>query len=294
MRTSFNNNMVLLWLAFLAFLVIGAPAFGDTTADPSSSELQQMQDFNIAGYGARGQKTWEVEGASMDMVDNEVAISDITAHLYGDKENMTLTADNGRFDKRSGVMRLENNVRATTDQGATLSTDSLDWSQKEQLITTDDKVNINKNNMTAVATGLEAKPDFKVAKLEKDVLLTIDLENKDSESILNTGAKSKINVTCDGPMELDYEKNFAIFNINVKVQGDPTQGTMYADKMTVYFGTDTKQIDKMEAEGHVKIVRDENTSLSERAVFTAADKRMVLSGKPQLVIYTEEGFDVSP
>lgn len=253
-----------------------------------------MQDFNLSGYGARGQKTWEVQGASMDMMGNQVAISNITAHLYGDQENMILTADNGHFDKDSGVVRLENNVRATTDQGATLNTESLNWSQKEQLITTDEQVNISKNNMTAVAKGMEAKPDLKVAKLEKDVLLTIDNVSEDKEPPSETAGKNTINVTCDGPMELDYDKNFAIFHTNVKVEGDPTQGTMYADKMTVYFSLDTKQIEKMEAEGHVKIVRDENTSMSERAVFTAADKRLVLSGKPQLVIYTEEGFNVSP
>lgn len=272
----------------------GAIVFGDTTEAPSSSEPQQMQDFNLVGYGARGQKTWEVQGASMDMMGNEVDISNITARLYGDKENLTLTADNGHFDKDSGVVRLKNNVRATTDQGATLNTESLNWSQKEQLITSDEQVNITKNNMTAVAKGMEAKPDLKVAKLEKDVSLTIDQENKEEEQPQKPAGKNKINVTCDGPMELDYDKNFAVFNSNVKVEGDSAQGTMYADKMTVYFSPDTKQIEKMEAEGHVKVVRDENTSMSDRAVFTAADKRLVLSGKPQLVIYTEEGFNVSP
>lgn len=256
----------------------------------SSSEPQQMQDFNIAGYSSKGDKTWEVEGNSMDMAGNDVKISGITAKMYGDKENMVMTADNGRFDKETGVVHLQDNVRAVTESGAKLKTDTLDWSQKEQLITTNDKVNITKENMTADATGLEAKPDLKEAKLEKDVVLTID----EQKGTAGSKQKNKMVVTCDGPMELNYEKQFAVFHDNVKVEGDAEQGTMVADKMTVYFSQDTKQIDRIEAKGNVKIVRDENTSYSEGAIFTASDRRVVLTGRPKLVLFMEEELNVSP
>ena len=263
----------------------------------SSSEPQQMLDFNLAGYGAKGQKTWEVQGGSMDMQGNDVKINDITAHMYGAKESMVVTADHGQMDKEKGVVTLKDNVRAVAESGAQLDTDSLQWAQKEQLITTQDQVHITKGNMTATAKGLEAKPDFKVAKFGKDVQVTLDgekdKEKKDKKESASSGGlgfgSGRVTITCEGPMELNYEKNMATFEKNVKVEGDAGQGNMVADKMTVYFNTAAKQIEKMDAEGNVKIMKGENTSFSDGAIFTAADKRVVLTGRPKLVMFSELG-----
>lgn len=262
---------------------------------PAPSEPQEMHDFSISGYGARGEKTWEVEGASMDMVGNDVNISDITAHLYGDKENMILTADEGRFDRQSGVVRLDKNVRAVTDTGAKLATDSLDWSQKEQVVTTDKEVNITKENMTATAKGMSARPDLKIAKFEKDVKLTVDSQGPGKKDQPEPAAQNgRMTITCDGPMELDYNKQYATFEKNVRVEGDAEQGTMISDKMTITFNQDSKQIEKMVAEGNVKIIKGENVSESEGAIFTASDKKLVLTGRPKITFYAQEGLDVSP
>ncbi|MFH0940619.1 MAG: LPS export ABC transporter periplasmic protein LptC [Candidatus Omnitrophota bacterium] len=293
------KKTALVFLVFFALPYFAMPA--DTSisssAEPASvaAQPQQMLDFNIAGYGAAGQKTWEVQGASMDMEGKDVNISDITAHLYGDKENMVLTADHGRFDKDTGIVYLKDNVRAVTATGTELTTNTLDWSQKDQTITTGDKVNITKENMTAQGQGIEAKPDLKIAKFEKDVVVTIDEQKNAQKPTEGLGfGKGKMVITCDGPMEMSYEKQYAIFQNNVKVDSEGDQGTMIADKMTITFNSATKQIDKMEATGNVKIVRGENTSYSDGAIFTASDKRLVLTGRPKLVMFTEEGLNVSP
>ena len=280
-----------LGLAFLFVAAVFCQA-ADSSVPPSSSEPSQMLDFNLAGYGAKGQKTWEVQGASMDMQGNDVKINDITAHLYGEKEQMTLTADHGQFDKETGIIYLRDNVRAVTDSGMKMATDSLDWSQKDQVVKTQDKVNVERDNMTATGQGVEAKPDLKIAKFEKDVVLTLEEQRKADEiKKADEGfsfGKGKMIITCDGPMELNYEKNYAVFEKNVKVTSEQDQGTMTSDKMTVIFSPETRRIDRIEAAGHVVIARGENTSTSEGAVFTAADKRVVLTGRPQLVLFPQE------
>ncbi len=266
-----------------------------TGGPASSSDPQQMLDFNIAGYGTGGEKTWEVQGASMDMNGDDINISDITAHLFGKEENMVLTADKGKFDRSNGVMRLTKNVKAVTDSGAKLNTDSLNWSQKEQLVTTDDTVKITKENMSATGKGVTAHSDFKTATFEKDVKLVVDQKNKSGDSSKEGLAdKTRTTITCDGPMTMDYNKQFAVFEKNVRVEGNVEQGVMTADKMTINFNATTKQVEKMVAEGHVKITKGENVSESEGAVFTAADKKLILTGRPKLTFYTEEGMDVSP
>ncbi len=294
---------LILGLALVVSMSSAAFGFAADSKNPSTSEPQQMEDFNIAGYDGKGQKTWEVQGASMDMAGNDVKVSDITAHLYGNernKENMVLTADHGQFDRATGKVRLEDNVRAVTDTGAELTTSALDWSQKDQVISSDEKVNISRDNVTAVGEGLEAKSDMKVAKLEKDVVVTMQGNGQASSATKTQGpaeAKSagpgKMTITCDGPMELDYEHQVATFEKNVQVTGDEDQGSMVSDKMTIYFSSQTKQIDRIVAEGHVKITRDGNTSYSDSAVFTAADRRVVLTGRPHLEIFTEEGSGLS-
>lgn len=305
--------MARIFVLCLALVVFQSAAAFGLAADSkiaSTSEPQQMEDFNIAGYDGKGEKTWEVEGASMDMAGNDVKISDITAHLYGNeknKENMVLTADRGQFDRATGKVRLEDNVRAVTDTGAELTTSALDWSQKDQVISSDEKVNISRDNVTAVGEGLEAKPDMKVAKFEKDVVVTMQGKSPASSAAAEgspegspegaadskSAGPGKMTITCDGPMELDYEHQIATFEKNVQVTGDADQGSMVSDKMTIYFNNQTKQMDRIVAEGHVKIMRDENTSYSDSAVFTAADRKVVLTGRPHLEIFPEEGSGLS-
>jgi len=101
------------------------------------------------------------------------------------------------------------------------------------------------------------------------------------------GGPGKLIITCDGPMELNYDKQVAVFHDNVKVESEGEHGTMIADKMTVRFDTQTRQLDRIEAEGNVQIQRDDNISYSEGAVFTNAERTVVLTGRPKLILFTE-------
>ncbi len=286
-------------LTFCTFLLVASaltalPVYGAGEI-PASSEPQQMEDFNLTGYGANGQKTWEVAGASMDMMDDEIKITDITARMFGDRENLVVTADHGNFDKQTGVVRLTDNVRAVTDGGLTLNTEVLDWSQTQRVITTDEKVEVQRENLTAVGTGLKAEPDAKIANFEKDVILTLEQEKEGPQAAPGPpkaleqpfGGPGKLIITCDGPMQLNYDEQVAVFHDNVKVASEGDQGVLIADKMTVRFDTETRQIDRIEADGNVQIRRDGNTSYSDGAVFTNAERKVVLTGRPKLILFTE-------
>jgi lipopolysaccharide export system protein LptA len=103
---------------------------------------------------------------------------------------------------------------------------------------------------------------------------------------------------------VDYEKNIAIFNNNVKVEKPDM--TIYSDRMKIYF-TPKKQegdvaagaagisssIDRIVASGNVRIVRGENISYSQEAIYTAVDKKITLTGRPQIIIYQTEGADAA-
>jgi len=48
------------------------------------------------------------------------------------------------------------------------------------------------------------------------------------------------------------------------------------------------KIEKLVARGNVKIVKGENTSYSDEATYLGADKKIILTGKPRLVLYSTD------
>ena len=176
---------------------------------------QKMLDFSLVGYTQKGKKSWEVMGKSADIFSDIVRLTSVNANVYGEEENINLVGDKGAYDKTNGKMHLEDNVIITTQSGGRLSTDSLDWDRASQRVTTTDVVNIEKQNMKVRAKGLEGQPDLKKVFLKDDVQVELQEEQAASDTLLASKEPTVIN--CDGPLEIDYEKEVAIFNNNVKV-----------------------------------------------------------------------------
>ena len=94
--------------------------------------------------------------------------------------------------------------------------------------------------------------------------------------------KKRIVITCDGEVEFDYAKNLAYFKDNVKVKS--ADGDIDADKITVNLNPDTKKINDIVAEGHVKITQHDNIAYGDNAKYNEADKKISISGKPKIII----------
>ncbi len=302
-----NLKKVFLFLCFFVFQLFFSYqyfsiynfAFASNTATDDSQ--QQINDFSLAGYGDKGKKTWDVFGKSADMFSKNVILKKVISNLYGEKENVKLTADKGDFNKIENKMYLEKDVVITTSSGAKLTTDSLDWDRKNNIVTTKDRVTIERDNVVSTSLGAIGQPGLNKFSLEKDVKLEINPEEtKNNELPGNNGGK--IIITCDGPLVMDYEKNRATFNNNVKV--DRQESQIYSDKIDVYFEKDpakekgqeglivmNSKIEMIVALGNVKIIRGENISYSDAAFYSALENKIVLSGRPKLVIYSAEKID---
>jgi len=269
----------------------------ETLAKGAQESDQQIGDFSLSGYGEKGKKSWDLAGQSADIFNEVVKLKKVVGNNYAQNDTINLTADKGDFNKKSGVVHLEDNVVITTASGTTLTTDTLDWDRKQQIVKTLDKVNLSRQDMNLTGQGAQGQTALKQIMVEKDVRLDIQAQDKLADK------KEKIVITCDGPLDVDYEKNIAIFNNNVKVEKPDM--TIYSDKMQVYFTPNKKEdqapaqgtsaisssIDKIVAQGNVRIVRGENTSFSQEAIYTAADKKITLTGRPQIIIYQTENMD---
>jgi lipopolysaccharide export system protein LptA len=106
-----------------------------------------------------------------------------------------------------------------------------------------------------------------------------------------------INITSER-VDADHKANFVTFTGNVvATQAD---ATLTSDRLKVFYkdvssgGADKggqkggqanggkRQIERIEADGHVKIVQVDKVATGEHAVYTAADRVMVLTGQPKL------------
>ncbi len=280
--------VLILTFLFVFSFALDAAAKKQEAAPREAEPDQQMNDFSLQGLNQNGKKAWEVRGKSADILTDIVKLTSVNADVYGEEENINLVGDKGTYDKANGKIHLQDNVVITTSGGGKLTTNYLDWDRESKRVSTEDVVNIQRQNIKAVATGLEGDPNLKKISLKDDVTVEIQeaLEETKSDDPLLSSKEPTI-VTCDGPLEIDYEKEIAIFNNNVKVD-QKEQGVMHADKMEAYFDFKVKKILRIKSIGNVKIIKDGNTSYSDEALYSAADKKMTLTGRPRLVINSKE------
>lgn len=298
---------------FFLFLILSAGIITDGFAESKSaaskksavqneSERQQIIDFSLAGYGDRGKKSWDVAGESADLSTDVIKLNNITSNFYGENDTVKLTADTGDFNKTGGKLHVENNVVVTISSGGKLTTDSLDWDRNNQTVSTPDKVNVTKENIEAVGHGAVAETALNKMNFTKDV--QVDIKPVEDAKKTQSSALDKVTITCDGPMEMDYQRKIATFNKDVKV--DAKDAIIFSDLMEVYFlSADSKnkakkmeagsvfmgsQIERIRAWGNVRILRGENISYSDEAIYMAADNKIVLTGRPKLIISTAEDF----
>lgn len=238
---------------------------------------QQFEGFNLEGYTDDGAKAWDVEGDSADIQGADIVLKNVNANTYGDSK-MNVVAKTGKVNQVTGYMELEKDVVITNEDGSQLTTDSLQWSRENDLVTTKDPVMINNDQITVTGKGLEARPGLSKAEIHKDVRAMVDTKTQKKE--VNT-----VTITSDGPMTIDQTLYLARFEENVfAIQDDQT---LNADAVEIYFNEEMNSILKMVCTGHVKVIQGDNQTFAQKAVYDASTKKLVLTGRPKLILVTE-------
>ncbi len=251
---------------------------------------QQFEGFNLQGYDGEGEKAWNVNGDTADIVGNKVTITNVDADTYG-KQKMNLKAGTGEIDQVSGNMHLEDDVVITGEEGAKLITDTLDWHKNEELVTTKDDVVIRdeKKGLTITGTGMDAQLGLSTVQVNEAVTAMIEMEADQEQKEMEAEKEKKaepdiVTITCDGPMVVDRGKSKATFNVNVvAIQKDQT---LKSDKMEIYFNQKEGVMKALIATGHVVVVRGENETYAEKMVYDKETEKMTLSGRPKLILVT--------
>ena len=235
---------------------------------------QKVLSFSIEGKSSKGVRQWQLQGDSAEIVGDKIYLSELEAIAYGDKTVVNLTSDSGIYRKGMREVELIGNVEVISDDGTVLTTEQAKWMQDTKEIFSDTYVYINREGLKASGKGGIADPGNKRAVLKEDVMVNLE---------------PTTDIMCDGPLEIEYNDNMAVFYRNVKVKDK--DGKLFSDKLTVKFDPDTQKIDKVIAEGNVKIKKGNSYTMSQKAVYTDGTRSAKLVGRPRVIIDPSEVSD---
>lgn len=263
----------------ILFFIIGCSLSSDkaATSDIGSEEdvNQKIMVFSISGT-TKGKKKWSIEGESADVLSsNVVKLKSITGKCYLEDNIITITADEGKFNRESNSVQLSGNVITKTENGVTLKTEHLNWNVEKEYIWTDDFVEVTRDKIKITGDGASGYSTLEEVKLDKNIKINIE--------------PSAV-ITCDGPLQIDYNKGIAYLDSNVKVINEG--GKLIAEKAKVYFDKKDQRIIKVVAIGNVKIKKNNDITFSHRATYFVDDMKVILTGKPKLLVYSskDNGF----
>jgi len=262
---------------FIKFIILAVLMLSSGQAQ-AQDQVQSFEGINLEGYTDEGKKSWDVSGDKADMMGDTIKLENVNANHFGD-QHVNLTAKTGEIDKSTGAVELKTDVVITTEEGQQLKTESLRWEKEKDLVSTDDAVTLTDKSMKATGTGLTAQPGLKMAQMNKNV--TVEVQTEPDQPLGKV-----VTVTCDGPVEIDQMNNLAVFHGNVVAHQDDR--ILKSDKMEIHLDPETKKVEQTVCLGNVVIIQGENTTHSDKAVFHVATQKLILSGKPKLIMITND------
>jgi len=258
----------------------GGTAQRDRTT-PSAPQVdettdQAMSAFTLTGI-IGGQKEWELTGYGATADGPIVTIRRPEAVGFDVERTTYLTASAAQVHQQSRHVRMEHDVTIHTSDGVWLSTPVLHWMPNEEQFATDQSVRIETDHMLLRGRGATGRTPLKHATLLTDIEMVLNPSEEDVP-----GGPSHVHITCDGPLEFDYEKNIATFHENVHVQD--SNGDLYAETLIAHLESTSNTIRYAEAIGSVRIVQNQHTAHSERAIYEPALGKVTLVGRPSLLV----------
>lgn len=237
-------------------------------SEPAEAK-HKLYVFSFAKYSPNGEKEIEIEGDSANILDRTVDLLNVVAKAYAEETAVTITADKGNYKKSENEVFLEKNVVATTDNGTRLLTEELTIFPTDRRMDTDVQAEVKKDNISIDGQGAAADTNLKKVRFKKNVTVMVqDPKDKSNGPTV---------ITCDGTLEIDYEKNIAHFKDNVVAQD--RRGKLTADTMDVYYNKVSRQVAKIIAIGNVVIENpDGNKTYSDNVIYLADEGRIILGG----------------
>ncbi len=259
------------------FLGLFVPVWANDAGQSSVS--QTIEGFKLSGFNPDGSKDWDLNGKTAYIEDDVMRFDKIEGHGYSKEDIIKVSSDKGLYNQRTGNLLLSENVIAQSKTGAKIITDKAMWDTASNTIHTDSHVVAIKGASIAQSNGAQVKIDENSVDMKKDVVVQIER--------MEGNKKVKTSITCDGPLQVNYEKKTAVFNNNVVVHDK--DAVIYSDKLFVYFNNDDNKITDIVAKGNVRIIKGDNETKGQEAHYNVSTQELVMTGRPTVLFYGEDG-----
>ncbi len=266
----------------LALLVLGLSADGLLCADEeiSQSADQVVEDFQVSGFNEETNVKWRLKGETARLKGDLLEVDEVNVVQTSPQADVTLTSQHGYYNQSKSIVLLSKDVKAVSSTGAVLTTDHAVWDTKNNKLETDAPLTITQEDKGAELKGKggEVLLDKDLAVVKSDVQAKMIKEER--------GKLHRTLIRCKGPLEVHYKDKIAIFHNDVVVEDE--SATIYADQLTVYFNGPNNRIRKIVAKGHVKIVKGDNVTESDKAIYDVESESLTMIGEPKVLFYTGE------
>ena len=137
-------------------------AFEEPAEEKGASPAEFAQELQGVRYSqSKGDRLqWELVAQSVEQImDGPTNLEEVKITYYSDDGKVTvLTADKGLYEDASRNATLRGNVVVTRSDNSKLSTDTLKWNQKEEMLRGEGDVTIERGRTVIKGKGFELSP----------------------------------------------------------------------------------------------------------------------------------------
>jgi LPS export ABC transporter protein LptC/lipopolysaccharide transport protein LptA len=237
---------------------------------PSTGENKRVVVFKDVKYSGekKGVVDWELRAkTARKFIDKPTVEMENIEGIYKPKpeESVTFKGDRGQMDTEAEVGFIES-VEVFYRKDYVLKTPRLDFDFKKSLVISHSPVDLRGKRMSLMGIGLVADTKEQVITVKSDVRGSVE-----------TG-KGKFKFSSDR-FTYVIKSNTYIFDGKVVVKGQDMN--MLCDKVFVLSKGD--DIERIDAEGKVRLLAKGSIAKSERAVYYLNDERVVLKESPTII-----------
>ena len=185
--------------------------------------------------------------------------------------NWNLEGEKAKIDPTRMVF-LDENVTLRLKDNTIIRSDHVQWSQDGGTLKTQAWVTVDHENAHVRGRGAYGRPNDGFIQLDRDITMTMNDTTK---------------LTCTGPLKIYYNENVMHFFRRVNVTD--ARGTLSASRMNVTFDPDTRRIREIVAIGNVVIQRGNDTTRSQRAIYSLETGSVRLEGSPEITLHKTGG-----
>lgn len=178
-----------------------------------------------------------------------------------------LVGESARVSPSTDVF-IERDVVLTMMGGAIIRSDKVFWQNAKTRFITSQPVRVLHRNLLVEGRGAIGKLDQKSIQINQDIRMRIDPDGT--------------LVTCRGPMRIMQGDSRVTLYHDVRIRD--TRGDLASDRMDAYFDRETKKIVTVVASGNVRITKDGDISVADKAIYDTRTGSVRLEGMPEISI----------